>query len=406
MYVIPDYWASMCGWIGLAYLPGTTAWVSACGQTNSQVYMHEMGHNFGFHHAGTFDNSGALVEYGDSADFMGNNQNSGCPNLAHRLTAGWMPASRVATVTYGVNTDVTIQELNNAPGSSDDLAAGSVPFGVVIADAAHLGTGYSWYLGYRKPTGYDMHLPSGLANMIHVHKWGGDFQQTWRHSTGLIGVGQSWTAPTDANFNVQFVSTSGEKAVLRITFSASTSTTSSGAAGTPVCGDGIVTAPETCDNSSPCCVNCQAQTGTVCRSALTSCDVAETCTAAGVCPSTDSVQPSGHVCAAATSPCQNAGVCDGTTKTCGAVSNKPAGTVCRAAVNSCDVAETCSTAGVCPADAFLTPCCGNGKCESGETCSTCPHDCPGVKTGPAKKQYCCQGSTCVGQGCRGVVCPH
>ncbi len=62
--------------------------------------------------------------------------------------------------------------------------------------------------------------------------------------------------------------------------------------------------------------------------------------------------------------CSAAGVC-------GAA---PSSTVCRAAVGACDVEETCGGAGVCPADAAVTPgtACGGaptGVCDAQDTCS-------------------------------------
>ena len=49
------------GWAGLAYLPGTSSWIN--GSMNLRVVGHELGHNFGVHHASTLacTNAGASV---------------------------------------------------------------------------------------------------------------------------------------------------------------------------------------------------------------------------------------------------------------------------------------------------------------------------------------------------------
>ena len=49
VYAFPN--VSGCGWAGLAYLPGTGSWIN--GSMNLRVVGHELGHNFGVHHAST-----------------------------------------------------------------------------------------------------------------------------------------------------------------------------------------------------------------------------------------------------------------------------------------------------------------------------------------------------------------
>ena len=40
------------------------------------------------------------------------------------------------------------------------------------------------------------------------------------------------------------------------------------------------------------------------------------------------------------------------------------------------------------------PCCGNGTCEEGEDCSSCPDDCIGKQNGAPKTWYCCGDGVC------------
>lgn len=74
-------YASSCGWSGVGQVPGKYTWING---SNSQTIAHELGHNFGSHHASSLictDSSGARVtisstcslnEYGNPFDVMGN----------------------------------------------------------------------------------------------------------------------------------------------------------------------------------------------------------------------------------------------------------------------------------------------------------------------------------------------
>ncbi len=67
---------------------------------------------------------------------------------------------------------------------------------------------------------------------------------------------------------------------------------------------------------------------------------------------------------------------------------------------TCDDGETCST---CPLDCGWCRTCGDGTCDPGETCSSCPQDCGSCATCP--DGYCDDGETCLSCPADCGVCP-
>ncbi len=103
VYAFPQ--VSGCGWAGLAYLPGTGSWIN--GAMSLRVVGHELGHNFGVHHAstlscstGTFTGSCSASEYGDPFTIMGAASRRHHSNW-HRAQLGWLP-DVVTAATSGI----------------------------------------------------------------------------------------------------------------------------------------------------------------------------------------------------------------------------------------------------------------------------------------------------------------
>jgi chitodextrinase len=101
VYAFPQ--ASSCGWAGLAYLPGTGSWIN--GAMTLRVVSHELGHNFGVHHAstlactgGTFTGSCTQSEYGDPFTVMGSAQTRHHVNW-HRAQMAWFADTQTVTTT-------------------------------------------------------------------------------------------------------------------------------------------------------------------------------------------------------------------------------------------------------------------------------------------------------------------
>jgi hypothetical protein len=127
-----------------------------------------------------------------------------------------------------------------------------------------------------------------------------------------------------------------------------------------ICGDGVINLGELCDEGAAnggvsCCTSgCLVRSaGTVCRAqvadptATSSCDIAETCGASGVCVGGPN---DGGTCMAAFD-CgvpPGAGKC---TTVCPPDAVEPAATLCRSAANVCDPVESCDgSSNTCPAD--------------------------------------------------------
>ena len=106
MYVFPSQ--SSCRWGGLAYMPGTESWIN--GDLSVRVTGHELGHNLGLNHAGSWDctNAGGapvtlsgsctVNEYNDPFDNMGGHGDRRSHGW-HLQRLGFLQDSNVQTIT-------------------------------------------------------------------------------------------------------------------------------------------------------------------------------------------------------------------------------------------------------------------------------------------------------------------
>ena len=105
MYVFPG--RSACNWAGLAYLPGSESWIN--GDLTVRVTGHEIGHNLGLNHAGSWNctSGGAPVtlsstctvsEYNDPFDNMGSSGDRHSHGW-HLERLGVLQPSNVKTIT-------------------------------------------------------------------------------------------------------------------------------------------------------------------------------------------------------------------------------------------------------------------------------------------------------------------
>jgi len=109
VYAFPE---TTCGWSGLANMPGRTVWLNGPMAMTLRVMAHELGHNFGTHHANKLDCTmgGVRVplsatasdctssEYGDPFSVMGMAIRYQHTNFA-KGNLGWLSTANTQTVT-------------------------------------------------------------------------------------------------------------------------------------------------------------------------------------------------------------------------------------------------------------------------------------------------------------------
>jgi hypothetical protein len=210
-----------CGWSGLAYLPGN--WSFLNGNISTYVASHELGHNFGAHHASTtyctdggvrvaIGTSCSYSEYGDPFDVMG-----GAARLSstwHRKQEGQLTTADQVTVTGSGTYSVGVAE------SASPAAPRIVR--IVRGDGTYL------YLEYRQPAGvfdnYAADAPPTNGILIRIAPDSALVQTKLVDATPLtstyadasLGVGQTIWDPV-GGITIQTVSVDADSAVVQVT---------------------------------------------------------------------------------------------------------------------------------------------------------------------------------------------
>jgi hypothetical protein len=211
-----------CGWSGLAYLPGN--WSFLNGNISTYVASHELGHNFGAHHASTtyctdgsvrvaIGTSCSASEYGDPFDVMG-----GAARLSstwHRKQEGQLTSSDQITVTSSGTYSVGVAE-SGSPAAPRIVR-------VVRGNGTYL------YLEYRQPTGVFDNFAANAppVNGVLIRIMPDDYSLvqsmlvdatplTSTYSDASLGVGQTIWDPV-GGITIQTVSVDANSAVVQVT---------------------------------------------------------------------------------------------------------------------------------------------------------------------------------------------
>jgi hypothetical protein len=147
---------STCSFSGVGQLPGPYTWIK---QGGSQTIAHELGHNFGVHHASSYrcrldgvfvpvGGSCTSAEYGDVFDVMG----TGYRHFSgyHKETLGFLEAANVQTVTESGSFELAPLE---QPALGLQVLRYQVP-----------GTSDFYYVEYRQPFGFDKFSASSAVS--------------------------------------------------------------------------------------------------------------------------------------------------------------------------------------------------------------------------------------------------
>jgi hypothetical protein len=151
-----------CGWGGVGQVPGRYTWIN---NSSASTVAHELGHNFGLHHASTWsctNTSGQRVsisgtctlnEYGDPFDVMGRGYRHMSVFQKGRL--GWFAASNMATATATGSFTLAPQETPSSGLQALRVRRDSTTF---------------YYVEYRQPFGFDS-FGSGdaVVNGLLIH---------------------------------------------------------------------------------------------------------------------------------------------------------------------------------------------------------------------------------------------
>ncbi len=155
VYIYPK--VENCGWSGMGTVGGnpSRAWINGAFRLNT--IGHELGHNFGLHHAqalecGTNTVGGTCYNYsyGDTLDIMGTS--NGHFNAFNKEQLGWIKPSEQEVVTITNSGTYSLEPYETAPaGAAKGLR-------IKRGTDAASGQPLWYYIEYRQPIGFDSFL--------------------------------------------------------------------------------------------------------------------------------------------------------------------------------------------------------------------------------------------------------
>jgi hypothetical protein len=217
--------ASSCSFSGVGQLPGRYNWING---SSSSTIAHELGHNFGVHHASSLRcTSGSAnvpisstctsSEYGDPFDVMGRGYRHMSAYQKGRLA--WLEAANTVTVSAAGDFNVVPIETKSTSGIQSLRVR--IP-----------GTSEYYYVEYRQPFGFDsFSATSAVANGVLIHR-ATDYTSlvrtqlidnvpsTTTFDDAALGVGRTFTDAA-ASISITLVSRTATAAVVRVSLSGS-----------------------------------------------------------------------------------------------------------------------------------------------------------------------------------------
>ncbi len=185
---------SACWWGGVGMLPGAYSWIN--GRNDARVISHELGHNFGVHHASslacTQDGTPVPIsgnctrsEYGNPFDVMG----KGYYHMQgyHKGRLGWLESANVVTAT-GDGT-FTIAPL-------EKKATGPQVLRVKVSTSLY------YYVELRQPFGFDnFSATASVVNGVLINR-ATDYTSWFVRQPGLLDMAPGTTSFSDAALGV------------------------------------------------------------------------------------------------------------------------------------------------------------------------------------------------------------
>lgn len=216
-YFFPSTYTK-CPWSGLAEMPGDTSWIR--GAYSISTGVHELGHNFGFHHASSYgcsvatSQTGTCIpsEYGDSHDVMGSGGRRHTNNF--NKSKYWIPEHKIETVSQPGSYTLGAVEFD---GSSPQVFRIKRPF----AYGSSYADGY-YQLEYRTPFGFDdiyAWTPS-LRDNVHVRLVNSNYLTGSYKTYWVTSIAPGGTfSDQEAGLTIRHTGTSTNGALLDISMS-------------------------------------------------------------------------------------------------------------------------------------------------------------------------------------------
>ncbi|MBI2021480.1 hypothetical protein HYS93_01190 [Candidatus Daviesbacteria bacterium] len=194
--------APNCYWGGLGSIGGTPSqsWIF---YNEVGIYKHELGHNFGVHHANFLDchdksiddyNNCSNNEYGETFDVMGSSYYSYQFNAPHKAALEWIPRANIREISKDGLYRVAQSEVLSR---TDQVLRIPKP-----------DTREFYYVSYRQPVGIDSSLPRGITRGVSIHIWDGNpaIQTKLIDTTPGVSGENSYSVIDDASLfdNAQF----------------------------------------------------------------------------------------------------------------------------------------------------------------------------------------------------------